>query len=343
MRTERERVHSEARAWAARLAGDALSAEDRTRFEAWVRADPRHGEAFREYEGLLQASSRLVHLREYAQLQPEPGRVAGRARWPRVLAWGGALAASILAVMLVAGQWPSAGVEVYRTRVAEVREIRLEDGSVVTLGAHSRIVVNFNRQVRRVALDRGQAFFSVAHQANRPFQVEAGDVEVHVVGTQFDVTRGGDGRVRVDVLQGVVTLTRPKRSVAVADVPAPKRATEMELLAGDRALSTLQQGLKKIAEPTPVQAGAWRSGRLSYASARLADVVDDLNRYYAAGIEFDSGALGNLEVTASFRVENLRQFLDNLPGVLPVEVEFLSDGRVRLLREPSESSPATAS
>lgn len=335
MDAEQDRIRSQALAWSARVAGETVTDAERDEFERWRQSDVRHREAFEQHQQLLQAAAGLRHLEHLVDLRPERASVLLRAKRARTRILFATAATVLLAVGAFALQLHWSGR--YSTDIGEVRDVRLADGSVVTLGAHSSIQVALSDNTRRVTLQSGQAFFAVAHDVNRPFFVYAGDVVVRVVGTQFDVSRGPEGRVRVDVLQGKVQVTPSGTTgeagtalTAAAHDRVTGSSTALNLLAGDRVLATPQQIPVKLPDPAVVAAGAWRSGRLSYASARLVDVVDDLNRYYGAGIVLKSPALADMSITTSFRVENLRQFLLHLPSVLPVEVTIRPDGAVWL-------------
>jgi len=347
MDAEQDRIRNQALAWSARVAGEAVTDAEREDFERWRQSDVRHREAFEQHQRLLQAAAGLRHLEHLVDLRPERASVLLRAK--RARARTRILFATAATVLLAVGafalqlHWSGR----YSTDIGEVRDVRLADGSVVTLGAHSSIEVALSRDTRRVTLKSGQAFFAVAHDVSRPFFVDAGDVVVRVVGTQFDVSRGPEGRVRVDVLQGKVQVTPSVTNgdagtalTAAAHDRVTGSAIALNLLAGDRVLATPQQIPVKLPDPAVVAAGAWRSGRLSYASARLVDVVDDLNRYYGAGIVLKSPSLADMSITTSFRVENLRQFLLHLPSVLPVEVTIRPDGAVWLQASaPALDSP----
>ena len=94
----------------------------------------------------------------------------------------------------------------HMTGVAELREVVLEDGSVVHLDAGSAISVTYGAAGRDVALLAGQAFFDVASLQGRPFRVRAGDVTVTVTGTAFSV-RPSSQAVSVDVQSGTVEVS----------------------------------------------------------------------------------------------------------------------------------------
>ena len=73
------------------------------------------------------------------------------------------------------------------TATGESRTVTLADGSQVNLSGGSAIGVDITSEERRVRLLSGEAFFDVAHDAARPFTVEAGEARIVVLGTAFDV------------------------------------------------------------------------------------------------------------------------------------------------------------
>lgn len=94
----------------------------------------------------------------------------------------------------------------------------LPDGSWVDLNVGADIAVEFTAGgagARRVVLRRGEAHFTVAKDAARPFVVEAGGVAVRAVGTAFSVQRGGAG-VEVLVTEGRVAVAPAALSLAGA-------------------------------------------------------------------------------------------------------------------------------
>ncbi len=72
------------------------------------------------------------------------------------------------------------------------------------------------------------------------------------------------------------------------------------------------------------EVAAWREGRLIYDGVTLAEVVADLARY-RANVTLNSEEVGKLRVTAGLRVEQIDQFVDRLPDILPVRVNRTSD------------------
>jgi transmembrane sensor len=179
--------------WCMRLhAGDCTTAE-RQAFEQWHDAHPLH--AF-EYAAMLEIWDVADHLP-----RSEPAPVVAR-RQPRSRLRNYAVAAAICLVALPlaaltgweAGWLPSS----YNHYEAEnsLRQVTLDDGSQVELNLGTELVYSNFKDQRRVTLKKGEAFFKVSHDAQHPFIVHAGDGQVRVTGTQFNVWKYED-HVRV--------------------------------------------------------------------------------------------------------------------------------------------------
>jgi len=124
--------------------------------------------------------------------------------------WGAGMAAAVVAVIL--GLHPGQVAEtVYVTGAGEQRALVLQDGTHVALNSRSRISVRFERGYRAVTLAQGEAAFEVVHDANRPFEVKAGDEVLRDLGTEFDVVCSG-GRSTSTVRQGLVDV-RPEGDI----------------------------------------------------------------------------------------------------------------------------------
>ena len=118
-----------------------------------------------------------------------------------------ALAAAVLLGVL----WPREPAEWTGTTLATADEgatVRLPEGSVVQADPDTDLVrVREDGEEVRLTLRAGAASFDVVRNPDRLFAVEAGDVEVRVVGTAFEVARVGE-RVRVTVERGAVDVRR---------------------------------------------------------------------------------------------------------------------------------------
>lgn len=325
---EEQAIEAQARAWVVLGAERALTPAEESELSTWLQADVRHARIYVSMSQTWEDMGAALTSPEFA------------ARTPRLTpAWRGPLlsaavaVAAALALVVLVPQWTAPSGEAHETQLAEIRTLTLEDGSVVTLGADSRVEVRFGENERRVVLESGEAFFEVAHDEARPFFVQAGDALVRVIGTKFNVNRA-DARVSVEVLEGVV---RVQRTELLGLTP---RGDAQELRAGQRAeLAALSSPIAFSAPSaavttTATHPGAWRDGRLDYNDVRLGEIVADVNRYYAPGVRLADPALADLRVTASFRPNEVDRILRVLDEAMPIDVDGTATGAFILSAAP---------
>lgn len=326
--TEERRIRVEAGAWVVQLSDEDASDADWRQFEAWADVDPRHRAAFERMQGVSATIARAKSPDD----DEETTRAGDKAaHWSQARRWvpAAALAASLLIAVLFGvrpfSTPPGAPSEVYETVVAEIRDVTLDDGSVVTLGADSQIEVAFSEDERRVLLTVGEAFFSVEKDVAQPFFVTAGDTSVRVVGTKFDVRLRPED-VEVSVLEGVVEVTHHIDGEAwTSTEPLVQTLTVGEGVAAPRKTARLEP-MERSAD----RAGAWRRGRLAYEDASLREVVADANRYYEPGVVILSDSIADLRVTASFSAGQVEQMVDQLELGLPIKASKSASGRIVL-------------
>ena len=214
--------------WVLRAQGG-LSPAERREFETWLRRDARHAEIFAEMDD---TSKLLDQLRDPA-LAPAgtvPFTLSSTAtaapvrRGARHWAAVGLAAAALVAVAWTIGaRWQGARenvVATYATEVGVTRTVTLSDGSVVHLNTDTVVEAAYSPTERRVRLTRGEAFFSVAKNPQRPFWVEAGAVSVRAVGTAFNV-RFRPQAVEVLVKEGKVSVNQATPPGSSPDALSP--------------------------------------------------------------------------------------------------------------------------
>jgi transmembrane sensor len=322
------RIEVEASEWLVALSDRAVSAEQRARLEAWLNADPEHKRVFQVQQSVWSAVAQMPVLSTpSSRPKASPGKIFALAAALTLVALG-ALFRDRIPLL-------KPGTD-YETRVAEVSNLELADGTRVTLGPSSHLDVAFEKAARRVALTRGEAFFDVAHDAARPFFVTAGTTLVRVVGTRFDVHYGSQD-VRVAVAEGRVEVMRTGDSEPLT--PRRKQPNIQILEAGQAALADRSGQIAATETIKEEDLGAWRSGRLVYVDAHLRDVVADINRYYNGKIELADEATGNMQLTAAFRVDQIDRMLEVLQNALPVAAAQASDGRIIIGEKPPLTRP----
>lgn len=309
----KERISAAARSWIMAVAENPAVEPE---CAAWRAAHPDHEAAWRDANAVWQQAAALGTLgREDWRAEIDRMTAPASPRYARFAA----AAAMVSALGLAAHSYMVPDFQA-ETRTAEIRKLALSDGSQVTLSALSGVAVRFEDGSRRVVLNHGQAFFEVAHDQGRPFTVVAGDAEIRVTGTKFDVRRVGED-IQVVVKEGRVELRRK----GVLPILTP-RAPDRVLTAGFK--SELAPGASRFTpeEQAQVTAGEWRNGRLYYNEAPLSDIIADAQRFSSIPIRIEDPAVARMKVTTSFRATQFKPFLDNLQLTMPIQHRRAANG-----------------
>lgn len=312
-------VRDDAARWFVRLQEPAVDVEEYRRFEAWLDEHPQHRDEFQVLQGLWTATDLVPAARLQALCETPPARSKRR---PMVRY---AVAASVLAVALGLGLFsglnhPSTYTAEFSTALGERRHVALPDGSVIDLNSRSRVQVRFEKNQRGIELTEGEAMFSVEHDASRPFVVEAGSGKVTVTGTRFDVRRDS-AQTRVAVEQGTVKV----QSLDAAD------SDFVSLTAGLGSHIDAQGNVAAAYAVNPAELTAWRSGKLVFNNASLAQVAAEVSRYREKPLTVGNDKVGNLRLTSVFKSDNTDALLKALPSILPVAVRTLDDGSQEII------------
>lgn len=311
-RQERQRVIDELAAkWFSHMRSDACDARERQAFADWLAEDPAHESAYREIEQLWSDLDQVYRP-----------TIAPRRR--SSLPWRGFAAASVFcAALLLANDFSGGRLadpqQVQSTAPGEQREVTLVDGTRVFLAADSALRLDFSDGFRDVKMLRGEAYFEVAHDADRPFRVTVGDSRVRVLGTGFDVRRES-GVLTVAVRHGKVALQ------AQRDAPG-----EQMLTAGDRARLPSGVGVARVDRVPIASIAAWRDGMLAFRNQPLGTLVDELSQYRAAPIRLGDERLAQKPVSGNVRLARPDDFLSALPVLLDVRVQRKADGSAVIL------------
>lgn len=314
-----------AEGWLARLGRPSVTPGELAAFEAWLEADPAHLETYQRLKALV-ADTRSLKSSFTAELAAIPARPQRRKRarrWTWAAPALGTVAAAAAAIAWLPSAWnlatdPLAGAQVISTAVGEIRDVTLSDGSRVTLDTNTRIRVQMSASARRLQLDGGQAYFAVAHDADRPFEVALADRAVVVTGTRF-TTSLIRGHARVALLEGSITLE-----------PRGADGGPLRLSPGEAMRFSAGRSLQPQPRFDPTTAPDWRARRRIYLDVPLSDVLADLSRYTTQSIVVADPAVGRMRVTAVVPLEGPGTVVGSIDRLLPVTVAEVAPDRVEV-------------
>lgn len=347
------RVDLEAAAWLVKH-DRGLTASEQDDFLQWLAADPSHQEWFARHSRTWQEFNLISQWRPEHSAEPNPDLLARpHCRRRSVRVWSGTLATASVALAWIF--WPARLADqkqVFPTEIvaATYEQRRLEDGSVVDLNRGAHLTVEFTPGKRRVRLLQGEAQFTVARNAARPFVVHAGGIDVQAVGTAFNVRLAG-GEVEVLVTEGKVRLGRsgPAPDPVAADrvvtadrrlrEPAPIPPPWPQLVAGQRTVISVDTNAPapRIMATTAADMTRlllWQPQLLEFDSTPLNDVLAEFNRRNTTQLVVADEELNNVPIVASFRSDNLDGFVRLLEVTADIRAERRGANTIVLRKAP---------
>lgn len=209
------------------------------------------------------------------------------------------------------------GGAVYTAGPGELRSLKLEDGSEISLTSGTRLRVDFDADMREIVLTSGEALFHVAKDAQRPFIVRAGRTTARAVGTAFSVQR--------EAQQVVVMVGEGRVAVSQAEVVLPFRGTpaadEGVSLTADQQIATSPDGrLEQVRFVDSQRALAWAKGDLIFENETVDAIVARFNRFARVKMRVDDRRIGSRTVSGIFEVNDPESFVAFLSSVEQVTI-----------------------
>ncbi len=298
--------------WCMRLHASDCTPAERQAFTQWHDSHPLH--AF-EYAAMLEIWDVADHLPRH---EPTSGVVPLKPR-SRLRTYAVAAAICLAALPLAAftgweAGWLPSSYERFEATQQGLRQVTLGDGSQVELNLGTELVYSNYKDQRRVTLKKGEAFFKVSHDSTHPFIVRAGQGQVRVTGTQFNVWTYED-QVRVMLLEGSVQIASDQVHGSVPLTP------------GMQASYQLGDATPRIRPISPNDTAlAWRQGKLILDNLALADALPLINRYLNKPVMLADANTGAIRIGGIYNINEVNNLIPSLPKVLPVYLTQNQDG-----------------
>lgn len=216
----------------------------------------------------------------------------------------------------------------YTTNLGEQRRVLLEDGSIIDMNTMTELTVRLSEDQRDIVLLNGEALFTVAKDADRPFVVAIDHATVRALGTQFNVYKQ-TGRVLVTVIEGRVAVGNGDTNLALVHSGVVDSVDEssIELVAGDQAGIAASGAIKRI-EAIPERVVAWTDLRLIFDNERLSTVVAEFNRYNPRQLVIEDLKLRERRISAVFDADQPEALVRFLTQNIAIEVVEQSQFRL---------------
>jgi transmembrane sensor len=212
-------------------------------------------------------------------------------------------------------------------------QVILADGTKVWLNSASSLSypTAFRGKDRQVRL-KGEAYFEVAEDKNKPFTVSVGGVQVEVLGTRFDVMAYEDeSAINTTLLGGAVrvTTTGTKKSTGSEGTEGSKGSASRVLQAGEAASLDRSSELLSVYKVDTSEAVAWKDGFFQFEGVPIETVMRQLARWYDVDVEYEGRTDKHFRGTIS-RSENVSAVFKMLE--LTGAVHFSTEGKKIIVR-----------
>ncbi|MBB1285326.1 FecR domain-containing protein [Flavisolibacter sp. BT320] len=302
------------------LLSEASPEEVRT-VEAWAGESAENKAYLEQFRQVWEASRKLVPVLgadENAAWQRFQARVEQKRAPVRPIRRSGAWMRIAALFILIAG---AALVFYLGNRETPVQYLTLQaagrpladtlsDGSVVTLNKNATLSYpdRFTGEQRAVTL-KGEAFFSITPDKEKPFIITVNDVTVKVVGTSFNVRSEG-GKTEVIVETGVVDVIRNNSVIRL-------RPKEKAVVKKDSAMYKVEETEKLY--------NHYRTREFVCDGTPLWKLVAVLNEAYDARIVIGRDDLRNLPLNTTFHNESLDRILEIIGATFDITVTRRND------------------
>lgn len=303
---------------AKQFAGETSPEEDQ-QIGAWLITSPDNEKYFADaqwlWEHVPEARESVAVDTEKALLKVKRHLKKPQTRIVSLRMWLTAAAAAVALVLAAVWHWhtpepfPSEIMAGNTTPLTDT----LSDGSVVSLNRNSGVVLaqQFNKQERRMRL-RGEGYFKVTPDKSRPFVVEVNQLEVVVVGTEFNV----DDQSIVD--QIVVTVTEGK--VMVKSTQQTEYVTP-----GQQAFYHKKTGKITVQTTPDPNVTAWKTRRFLFDETPLSTVAQQIGAVYGVKIDFANPALAQCRLSARYENLPLERVLNLIADTFGISVQRTGD------------------
>lgn len=178
-------------------------------------------------------------------------------------------------------------------------QVVLSDGTQVWLNSTSKIrfPFKFPGNQREVFIE-GEAYFTVKQDATRPFIVHAGQADIQVLGTSFNVNAYKATQVITSLVQGKVAVLAGSNKLLLDPGKEVVAATGEPLT------------MRDFDEETTL---AWRQGEHYFRDASIREIGEMMSRWYDVDLVIDNPEAGNMRLRGKlYRHRPLQTFLDQL-------------------------------
>jgi transmembrane sensor len=299
------------------LLGEAGTVE-RHEVEQWINASPVNKKYFDHFQLIWETSKQLVipatvdadeawqRFRQRTEKKPAiVRRINARSTWLRAAAIAVVCLSILSLAYFLTDRLSTTAVTVVTTDTPKADT--LPDGSLIVLNKNSSIRYHSKLKGAKRKVDlKGEAFFTVTPDKQKPFEISVNDITVTVVGTSFNI-KDIEGKTQVIVETGIVRVSKNNISV--------------ELRPGESIITESAKSVFEKEKTTDKLYQYYRSKEFVCDNTPLWKLVEVLNEAYNVNIIIERAELRSLPLTTTFYNESLEKILTVIAETFEITVE----------------------
>ncbi|MEQ6121278.1 FecR domain-containing protein [Reichenbachiella sp. MALMAid0571] len=206
---------------------------------------------------------------------------------------------------------------VKQTGKGEKLTFQLADGSLVKLNSNSKLVFPefFDSNNRTVKL-KGEAFFEVEKDKERPFRIITGDIGTQVLGTSFNVKayKVETDLITVAVVTGKVSVGSFEGNIVYEQILLEPG----EMASYDQSEKSFEKSTFRYDEVV-----GWRDGILSFKDLDIQSIIKIIERWYDVKIVLEKNDIDlDKDFTGKYKNKTLDAVLKGLSFAYEFEYEI---------------------
>lgn len=317
--------------WIKSFSGKASSGEEQL-IQQWLDESEENRKEFAAYKklwddsGKLMFSTRINTEKALFHTKKRIPEFSRNIRWIPFLRQAAAVLILAIVLSVVLDQMKNRRPEIVNQLVyQEIKaaygtqtKLTLADGTAVWLnsGSSLRFPLSFENSATRQVELKGEGYFEVTKDTERPFIVDACSLQVKVLGTSFNVNAyENEKQVEVALISGKVELQKKVNGAAVPVMTLDPSEVAAYDAAHNRVLHKKEKEIGRYA--------AWKEGKIVFFDDPVEKVVARLENWYNVDIEIADSSLMAYHFTATFSQESLDQVLKYLSISTPLKYKFV--------------------
>ncbi len=304
-----------------------ISADEEQQLTEWA-SDPEHRAMLEELNVLwekIQSRSAgytpdkehswellTAKIRQFEQKGHKP-RSANTVKRHRLYRYAAIACIALIVVFSISHLWDTSVEEAAQTKQVYTclngkSKVLLPDGTEVWLHANTVLSYINHSQKRIIEMD-GEAYFEVAHDGERPFTVQSGDIQVVVHGTKFNVYSPTNSiEKKISLIEGSVSMITPTEN----QLMKPGEIAFYNTLSGDLTIRLGDISFEK----------SWANDYLYLTNRPLGEVCRILSKWYNVTIEVDKELQNKYMYTFTLHNEPLEEIIRVMSRINPMSYHF---------------------